>query len=107
MDLTTVEGRELALDAVGRWFGEALVACRGDPERATGIITEAITTFYDIREAADQLRGIYAGHFFLVDGVGLEDSDRPVPWDLVRTEAAPEHAELYYQIFNQVEATVR
>lgn len=105
-DLSTVDARENALDMLGLWLTDSLASANGDREAATEIITEAIKVFYDIREAAGQYRGEYAGHFFLVDAIGLDDSDRPVPWVELAKRAAPEQLALYQEIFDQVEATV-
>lgn len=105
-DLSTPQGREHALDLLGEWFAESLAAADGDAERATEVITQSIKTFYDIRESADQPRGEYAGHFFIVDAVGLDDSDRPVPWDVLMKRALPEHLERYRALFDRVEQTL-
>lgn len=105
-DLSTNHGREDALDALGQWLTDTLASANGNREAATEIITEAIKTFYDIREAAGQYRGEYAGHFFMVDAVGLEDSDRPIPWVELSKRVAPEHLALYQEVFDQVEMAV-
>lgn len=103
LDLSTDDSRELALDQLGRWFTDALGSAGGDSERAAAIIALAISTFYDIREAADQLRGMYAGHFFLVDAVGLGESDRPIPWHELERRVTPEHLALYRDLFDRLE----
>lgn len=105
-DLTTGDGREAAFDALCEWFTQSLVAANGDRDVATDVITQAITSFYDIREAADQLRGIYAGHFFLVDAVGLDDTDRPVPWFELHRQVSSEHLEIYKDVFDRIERLV-
>lgn len=77
--LKSASAREKALDRLGVWFVDAVAATVDDEVRCREVLTTAISTFFDIREAADQERGEYAGHFFLVDAVGLDDTDRPVP----------------------------
>jgi len=105
-DLTTEAGREGALDALGQWFAEAIAATGGERAVASTIIARAIAAFYDIREAGDQPRGMFAGHFFMVDGVGLAASDRPVPWDELAMRVTPEELEVYLELFDQIERTV-
>lgn len=105
LDLTTAAARENALDMLGQWFADSLASANGDREAATEIITEAIKVFYDIREAAGQYRGEYAGHFFMVDAIGLDDSDRPVPWVELAGRISPKHLTIYHEIFDDVERT--
>lgn len=106
-DLTSDVGREAALDALCIWFTTSLTAANGDRDVATEIITHAIRSFYDVREAADQLRGMYAGHFFLVDAVGLQDTNRPVPWFELHGRVSAEHLDIYKDVFDRTEAVVR
>ncbi|MBT9557597.1 MAG: hypothetical protein IV100_16270 [Myxococcales bacterium] len=105
-DLTIADGREAALDALCEWFTRALVAANGDRDVATDVITLAIKSFYDVREAADQLRGIYAGHFFLVDAVGLDNTDRPVPWFELHRQVPSKHMDIYKELFDRIERSV-
>jgi hypothetical protein len=72
-------------------------------EAAMQIIEEAIEAFYDIREAAGQPRGMYAGHFYMVDGVGLENTGRPVPWVELRARVGPERCEALAELYRRVE----
>jgi len=105
--LGTSKARETALDAIGKWFVEALLAAGSDRKLASDVIAHAIASFYDVREAAGQERGEYAGHFFMVDAVGLGDTDRPVPWELLGKKASPKDLELWQTLFDKVEPKVR
>lgn len=102
-DTSTEEGRELALDALGLWFTEALVAAEGDHGVAFDVMCRGISAFYDIREAADTPRCMYAGHFFMVDAVGLAYSDRPVPWVELSKRVMPEVLEAFQNLFDRAE----
>src|SRR5690242_5289243 len=77
--LTTDEAREAAFDAIASWFVEGLARATNDDE-ARAIVKSAVSSFYDVRETFEQERGEYAGHFFMADGVGLEDTGREVPF---------------------------
>ncbi len=103
-DLTSPEGRERALDRLGVCFVEGLVAAGDDREAAAAHLLDAITAFYDIRESADQLRSMYAGHFFMVDAVGLADSDRPVPWQELARRVEPAALETFKSLFDEAES---
>ena len=105
--LGTAEARERALDKLAVWFVDALVAAKGNLGRASEIIRDAIAAFYDIRESADQERGEYAGHFFMVDAVGIDESDRPVPWFELEKQIAPELLHQYQELFTDIEGSVR
>ena len=105
--LKTSKAREAALDAIGKWFVEALLAASSDKKRASDVITRAIRSFYDVREAAGQERGEYAGHFFMVDAVGLDDADRPVPWEALERKASPKDLALWQKLFDAIEPEVR
>jgi hypothetical protein len=105
--LGTPEARERALDKLAVWFVDALVAAKGNLGRASEIIRDAIGAFYDIRESADQERGEYAGHFFMVDAVGIDESDRPVPWFELEKQIAPELLHQYQELFTDIESSVR
>ena len=105
--LATAEGRERALDTLARWFVDGLVGARGDDAAALRVIEASIGALYDVREAAGQVRGEYAGHFFRADGVGLGNTGRPVPWsDLVSRVGTARAAELE-ALFDEAESTVR
>lgn len=103
MQLTTPAGRERALDRLGVWFVDGLVAAGEDHAAAAAHMREAIVAFYDIREAADQLRGMYAGHFFMVDAVGLADTHRPVPWDDLARRVGADRLDAYRARFDAAE----
>lgn len=105
--LTTAKGREKALDAVGEWFVAALLAAGSERKTATDVITHAIRSFYDVRESAKQERGEYAGHFFMVDAVGLGDAKRPVPWEVLAKQATERELALWQKLFEAVEAKVK
>ena len=105
--LTTGKAREKALDALGVWFVDALLAAGSDKKRASAVITAAIRSFYDVRESGDQERGEYAGHFFMVDAVGLDDSDRPVPWEILAEKATAANIALWQKLFERLEPKVR
>jgi hypothetical protein len=100
-DLDTDAGRERALDSLGPW----LVSQVAEAEDAVAIaaMRQAIVWFYDIRESADQPRSMYAGHFFLVDGVGLDHSDRPVAWDLLAGRVSRKRLDRLQSLFDQAE----
>jgi hypothetical protein len=105
--LKTEEQREKALDDLGAWIVEALASAGTDKKNAKAIIEDAIKTFYDIREAAEQERGEYAGHFFMVDAVGIDDTDRPVPWQVLAKRVPEEAITMYNEIFDKAEREVR
>ncbi len=104
--LTTPAAREAALDALGRWFVEAVADAGADDDAARAAMEAAIASFYDIRESADQPRGEYAGHFFRVDAVGLDATQRPIPWDELRARVGEERAEELAEVFDEAEAAV-
>ena len=70
-------------------------------KKAGAILRGAISTFYDIRESGAQFRGEYAGHFFMVDAVGLDNTDRPVPWEVLRGRVGDERLTQLSAIFDE------
>jgi hypothetical protein len=62
----------------------------------------AICAFSDVREVAGQERGEYAGHFFMVDAVGPDDSERPVPWNVLRERVGEERLDELSALFDEV-----
>ena len=104
--LTTAKAREKALDALGDWFVAALLAAGSERKSATDVITHAIRSFYDVRESAKQERGEYAGHFFMLDAVGLDDATRPVPWSVLEKQATESELALWQKLFDTIEAKV-
>lgn len=106
-DLGGEAARERALDRLGEWFVEAVVGAGQDGE-AVGVVMEAaVVAFYDIRESADQPRNEYAGHFFMVDAVGLDNTDRPIPWDALAQRVGRDALEWYGAIFDAAELRAR
>lgn len=101
--LGSARARELALDALADWFVEE-VASAPDDEQVRAVMRGAITSFYDVREAAEQERGEYAGHFFMVDAVGLDDTGRAVPWTRLRERLSEERMERLTALFEEAEA---
>lgn len=101
--LKSDSAREKALDVLGEWFVDAVAATIDDETKCREVLTTAITTFFDIRESADQERGEYAGHFFLVDAVGLDDSDRPVPAVELAKRITPSQQKKVLRWFEQAE----
>lgn len=97
------EGRERALDSLASWTVSTLQAAQADDAAARETLKIAVEAFYDIREAAKQPRGEYAGHFFIVDGVGLGASNRPVPWQVLAETVPQEHLNRLSAIFEEVE----
>ena len=97
------EGRERALDSLASWTVSTLQAAQADEAAARETLKIAVETFYDIREAAQQPRGEYAGQFFIVDGVGLGDSNRPVPWQVLSETVPQEHLTRLSAIFEEIE----
>ena len=95
---------EAALDRLGTWVVDALA--EADDARARDVIAAAISSFYDVREALGEPRQEYAGHFFMVDGVGFEAS-RPVPWTSLRARVGAARVEALSAIFLEVERRVR
>lgn len=93
-------GREKAFDALGHWFAAAVLAAPDDAT-AREVMRVGVERFSDIRESAGQPGGEYAGHFFMVDAVGLADSDRPVPFNVIR-DAAPDREDHLLAIFEDV-----
>lgn len=55
-----------------------------------------------MREAAGQERGECAGHFFMVDAVGLDDIGRPVPWNVPRERLGEERLDELSALFDEV-----
>lgn len=100
-DLCTDAGRERALDSLAPWLVDQVADA--DDVAATAAMRQAIVWFYDIRESSDQPRGMYAGHFFLVDGVGLDSSDRAVAWDLLAQRVTRERLDHLQALFDQAE----
>jgi hypothetical protein len=94
------KGRELLLDAIGAWIVDALASANDDDAR--GAIAGAISGFSDVCEAAGAERGEFAGHFFMVDAVGLEESDRPVPWQVLRQRVGEERIDELSKLFDEV-----
>lgn len=101
--LRTSAAREKALDVLGAWFVDAVAATIDDEARCRAVLRTAITRFFDVREAAGQERGEYAGHFFLVDAVGLDDSDRPVPGVVLGKSVTPAQYQRLLEWFDAVE----
>lgn len=97
------EGRERALDSLASWTVSTLQAAQADEAAARETLKIAVETFYDIREAAKQPRGEYAGHFFIVAGVGLGASNRPVPWQVLAETVPQDHLTRLSAIFEEVE----
>jgi hypothetical protein len=95
---------EAALDRLGAWIVDALA--EADDTQARAVIATAISSFYDIREALGEPRQEYAGHFFMVDGVGFEAS-RPVPWTSLRARVGAARLDALTALFLEVERTVR
>ena len=102
--LRTDKGREKALDDLGAWIVKQLE--KADDDAARAVIAGAIGAFYDIREAADQERGEYAGHFFMVDAVGLDNTNRPVPWQVLRKKIGDERLDELSALFEEVEPEI-
>jgi hypothetical protein len=102
--LRTDRGREKALDELGAWIVTALAKAGDDAARAA--IAGAIGAFYDVREAADQERGEYAGHFFMVDAVGLDESKRPVPWNVLREKVGDARLDELSALFDEVQPEI-
>jgi len=102
--LRTDKGREKALDELGAWI--ALKLEKADDDAARAVMAGAISAFYDIREAAGQERGEYAGHFFMVDAVGIDSTKRPVPWQVLRKKIGDERLDELSAIFEEVEPEV-
>jgi hypothetical protein len=98
--LRTDKGREKALDDLGAWIVESLE--KADDDAARSVMAGAIGVFYDIREAADQERGEYAGQFFMVDAVGLDNTKRPVPWEVLRKKVGDERLDELSELFDEV-----
>jgi hypothetical protein len=105
--LTTDEAREAALDTLGQWLVDELARKPDDGAHCTAAMTAAVVAFYDIRESADQPRGEYAGHFFLVDAVGLGDADRPVPWVELSKRVTSAQLDQLQQWFDVAERAAR
>jgi hypothetical protein len=103
--LRTAKGREKALDELGAWIVTKLEKA-DDDDAARAVMAGAIGAFYDIRESADQERGEYAGHFFMVDAVGLDDAKRPVPWQVLRKKLGDERLDELSAIFEEVEPEI-
>lgn len=101
--LKSDSAREKALDTLGAWFVDAVAATVEDEATCREVLATAITTFFDIRESADQARGEYAGHFFLVDAVGLDDSERPVPAIELAKRITPAHQKKVLAWFEKAE----
>ena len=93
-------GRELALDSLAAWVVSTLQAAQDDAS-ARQTLRVAIETFYDIREAAQQPRGEYAGHFFIVDAVGLGESNRPVPWQVLAETVSQDRLDRFSALFEE------
>ena len=102
--LRTPKAREAALDALGAWIVDELADV--DDAKAREVIASAIASFYDIREAAGQEREEYAGHFFMADGVGLDDTGRPVPWAVLGERVGDARIDALRELFLEVEATI-
>jgi hypothetical protein len=99
-------GREHALDALGKWFVDSMLAAENEGA-ARETIELGLCTLYDIREAAGQARGEGGGRFFLVDGVGLGDSSRPVPWEVLARCALAESLTRWNAFFEAALPEVR
>jgi hypothetical protein len=69
---------------------------------ARAALAGAICAFSDVREAAGQERGEYAGHFFMVDAVGLDDTGRAVPWNVLRERVGEERLDELSALFDEV-----
>lgn len=100
-DLSTDAGRERALDSLAPWLVDQVADA--DDAAVIAAMRQAIIWFYDIRESADQPRCMYAGHFFLVDGIGLDDSDRPVAWQLLAQRVTRERLDHLQTLFDRAE----
>jgi hypothetical protein len=99
------KGREQLLDVIGAWIVTALDGANDDAARAA--IAGAISAFSDVVEAAGQERGEFAGHFFMVDAVGLDESNRPVPWMVLRDRVGEDRVEQLSAIFDEVMPEVK
>lgn len=89
------------LDVIADDFVSGLEQAGEDDEAAREVIAECIEAFYDVREDADQIRGS-ADAFFLADGVGLDDTGRPVPLARLRTSQGDAFAERISKLFTEV-----
>jgi len=105
--LATPEQFEKALDLLCDFVVRELPACEGDEAREKEVLVRAIESFYDVREAADQERGEYAGHFYMVDGVGLDDSDREVAFNRLREIADAVTIVRWERLFDEAERAAR
>lgn len=101
--LFDAEGRERALDSLASWTVSTLQAAQADEAAARETLKIAVEAFYDIREAAQQPRGEQAGKFFIVDGRGLADSNRPVPWQVLAETVPQDHLNRLSAIFEEIE----
>lgn len=99
-------GREHALDALGKWFVDSMLTAQNDGA-ARETIELGLSTLYDIREAGGQARGECGRRFFLVDGVGLGDSNRPNPWEVLARAAPAESLARWNALFEAVLPGVR
>jgi hypothetical protein len=98
--LKSDKGREALLDTIGAWIVDALDGANDDAARAA--LAGAISAFSDVVEAAGQERGEFAGHFFMVDAVGLDESNRPVPWQVLRERVGDERLDQLSAMFDEV-----
>lgn len=50
---------------------------------------------------------MYAGHFFMVDAVGLDDSERPIPWHVLARRVDADRLEHLRELFDEAERQAR
>ncbi len=94
---------EAAFGRLTTWIVDELA--EADDARARAVIAAAISSFYDVRQALGEPRQEYAGHFFMVDGVGFEVW-HPVAWKALRARVGAPRVEALSALFLEIEPTV-
>ena len=103
--LRSSKAREAAFDTLAEWIVEELA--NADDARARGVLHGAISAFYDVREAHEGERNCdSAGHFYMADGVGIDNTGRKVPWDELLKRVGLERLDKLREIFLEVEEDV-
>jgi hypothetical protein len=97
---------DAAFDVLSDYFLAAVTAAGDDDTALREAIANSVRGFYDAMEAGGQERGMYCGHFYWVDGVALDDTDRAVPLNRVRAQLGDPLAEKIIAIWDSVEDTV-
>lgn len=83
----TLKGAEKEFDQLVDWIVSEIEKVRGNKKEEEAAWVEAAERYIAIRSSMNEPGEEYLGHFFMVDGVGLEQ-ERETAWDRLKPTAA-------------------